>query len=184
MRYVAILGVICLGMGALSAGCEESTEGETGGGGNGTASSSSSGDVSSSSSSSGGGAGGGMSSSSSSSASSSSSGMLINGCDKATAVDMTASAMVKVAVGPNLMTVYSPACIRIKKGMSVTFEGNFAAHPTVGGTVGAPPMPDLSSPIKQTMSGTSATFTFDLVGTYPYYCEYHAPTMAGVVFVE
>lgn len=182
MRYVAILGIICLGTGVLSAGCEESMPSETGGGGNGTASSSSSGDVSSSSSSSGGGAGGGMSSSSS--ASSSSGGMLINGCDKATAVDMTASAMVKVAVGPNLMTVYSPACIRIKKGMSVTFEGNFAAHPTVGGTVGAPPMPDSSSPIKQTMSGTSATFTFDLAGTYPYYCEYHAPTMAGAVFVE
>lgn len=183
MRYVAILGIVCLGTMGLISGCSDGETGTTGGAGG-------SGNASSSSSSSGGGMGGGSSSSSSgeggsmaSSSSSSSGGMLINGCDKATAEDHTADAVTKVAVGMGGFS-FSPACIRIKKGADVTFEGNFSFHPLVGGVASIPPMPDSSSPIKQTNAGMSATFTFDLAGTYPYYCEYHTPNMAGVVFVE
>lgn len=109
----------------------------------------------------------------------------VNGCDSATAQDETANATVKIMVGAGGFT-FSPACIRVKKGTAVTFEGDFAAHPIVGGTTtaGAPPEPDPTSPIKQTMAGSSVTFTMDSAGTYPYYCEYHLPTMAGAVFVE
>jgi plastocyanin len=178
MRYVAILGIVCLGTLGSVIGCGGETGGETtGSGGGGEASSSS---ASSSSSGMGGSGGGGMASSSSSS---SSGGMMIHGCDQGTADDLTANANTKVAVGANGFT-YSPACIRIKKGATVTFEGTFASHPTVGGLAGPPPAPDSASPIKQTNSGTSVTFTFDTAGSYPYYCEYHLPSMAGVVYVE
>jgi len=178
MRYVAILGIVCLGALGTVIGCGGETGGDTTGSGGGGESSSSS--SSSSSSGMGGSGGGGMASSSSSS---SSGGMMVNGCEQGTAEDHTADANTKVAVGGAGFT-YSPACIRIKKGSTVTFEGAFASHPTVGGLAGPPPAPDSSSPIKQTNTGTSVTFTFDTAGNYPYYCEYHLPSMAGVVFVE
>lgn len=106
----------------------------------------------------------------------------VNGCDSATATDHTADATVKITFGADLK--YTPACIRVKKGTDVTFEGMFSSHPLVGGEASSPPVPDSSSPIKATNSGTAATFKMDLAGTYPYYCEYHVPTMAGAVFVE
>ncbi len=184
MRYVAILGIVCLGTLGMVSGCSDGTEGTGGAGGGGGSESSSS-----SSSTSGGGMGStsssssGMGSTSSSSSSSSSSGgMLINGCDKATAEDHLADAKVTISVGANGFS-YSPACIRVKKGTDVNFVGAFSSHPTVGGTV-SPSTPDSASPIKLTNSGTSVTFTMDLAGTYPFYCEYHAPDMAGAVFVE
>lgn len=179
MRYVAILGIVCLGALSSVIGCGDETGGDTTGSGGGGESSSSSSSASSSSSGMGGSGGGGASSSSSSS----SGGVMIHGCDSSTAQDHTADANTKVTVGGAGFT-YSPACIRVKKGATVTFEGAFASHPTVGGLAGPPPAPDSASPIKQTNSGTSATFTFDTVGNYPYYCEYHLPSMAGVVFVE
>lgn len=179
MRYVAILGIVCLGALGSVIGCGDETGGNTtGAGGGGEASSSSS--SSSSGMGGSGGAGGGMTSSSSSS---SSGAMMIHGCDQGTAEDHTADMNTKVTVGGAGFT-YSPACIRIKKGATVTFEGTFASHPTVGGLAGPPPAPDSASPIKQTNSGTSVTFNFDTVGNYPYYCEYHLPSMAGVVYVE
>lgn len=181
MRYVAILGIVCLGTVSLASGCSDDTSGTPGGaGGMGMASSSSSGDASSSSSSGGGGGGGGggMASSSSSSGMS----MMVNGCDSATAEDHLADAMVTVLVGSS-GNVYDPACIRIKKGAQVTFSGPFQSHPTIGGSAGPPQMPDSTSPIQHTTAGTSATFDFDLAGAYPYYCEYHVGMM-GAVFVE
>jgi plastocyanin len=178
MRYIAILGIVCLGTVGTAIGCsDDTTNGSTGAGGGGEASSSSSSGTAGGGGM--GGSGGGMASSSSSS----SGGMLVNGCDKAAAEDHTADMNTKIAVGSAGFT-YSPACIRIKKGSTVTFEGNFAVHPTVGGLTTIPPMPDSSSPIKLTNSGTSVTFTFDTAGDYPYYCEYHLPSMAGAVFVE
>jgi plastocyanin len=32
--------------------------------------------------------------------------------------------------------------------------------------------------------GSSATFTMSPAGTYPYYCNFHKPGMAGAIFVE
>jgi plastocyanin len=179
MRYVAILGIVCLGTLTWVSGCSDGTEGSGGAGGNGMSSSSSSSSSGESSSSSGGGSGGGMASSSSSS---SGGGMAINGCDQATAMDMTGSAMVKVTFGADFK--YTPACVRVKKGTDITFEGDFGFHPLVGGEASLPPKPDSASPIKHTTTGTAATFKMDLAGTYPYYCENHFPSMAGAVFVE
>jgi plastocyanin len=108
---------------------------------------------------------------------------LINGCDQATAENHLADAKVTISVGANGFT-FSPACVRMKKGAQINFVGAFASHPLVGGVIGPPPVPDSSSPIKPTNSGNSATFTIPLAGTYPFYCEYHQPTMAGAAFVE
>lgn len=192
MRYIAILGIVCLGTLGMASGCSDGTEGSGGAGGASASSSSSGMESSSSSSSSSGGGGMGSSSSSSSStststststSSSSSGAPLINGCDQGTAEDHLADAKVTINVGVNGFT-YSPACIRVKKGTDVNFVGMFSSHPTVGGLAGPPGVPDSASPIKQTMSGSSVTFTMDTVGTYPFYCEYHTPSMAGAVFVE
>lgn len=187
MRYVAILGIVCLGAASVIGGCSDGDPGDPGGaGGNGNASSSSSsgegGMGTSTSSSSSSGMGGGMASSSSSS---SGGGMLLNGCDMATAKDETANAAVTIKFGVGGFA-YDPPCIRVKKGTKVTFEGAFTSHPLVGGTTtaGMAPVPDPTSPIQPTKSGTTATFTMDTVGTFPYYCEYHIPNMAGVVYVE
>lgn len=186
MRYVAILGIVCLGAASVIGGCSGGDPGDPGGaGGNGNASSSSSsgeGGMGTSTSSSSSGMGGGMASSSSSS---SGGGMLVNGCDMATAKNETANAAVTIKFGVAGFT-YDPPCIRVKKGTKVTFEGAFLSHPLVGGTTtaGMPPVPDPTSPIQPTKSGTSATFTMDTVGIFPYYCEYHIPNMAGVVYVE
>jgi len=135
-----------------------------------SSSSSTSGSSSSSSSSSGsGGAGGGNAG--------------LNGCDQATADDLTGMASTTVQFAG---LAYSPPCIRVKVGTSVTFEGNFALHPLQGGTVvGGVPTPDPTSPITLTNSGMSATFKLNNAGDVPYYCTAHAITgMKGAIFVE
>ncbi len=85
--------------------------------------------------------------------------------------------------GEQILLLQQAEVWNLKKGTDVNFVGAFSSHPTVGGTV-SPSTPDSASPIKLTNSGTSVTFTMDLAGTYPFYCEYHAPDMAGAVFVE
>lgn len=182
MRNVAILGIVCLGTLGMVSGCSDGTEGSGGaGGGGGSEASSSSSSSSSSTSSTSSGGGMGSSSSSSSASSSSSGGMAVNGCTSYQ--DNLAKPMVTISVGANGFK-YDPACIRVKKDTKVNFVGAFTSHPTVGGLAGPPGVPDSASPIKQTNSGTSVTFTMDTVGTYPYYCEYHTPDMAGAIIVE
>jgi plastocyanin len=96
---------------------------------------------------------------------------------------MTASPMPTVTfgtAGPG--NAYSPACIKIKTGQSVTWNGNFAGHPLQGGSAGTP---DPQSPIGLTNSGTMKTVTFSKSGTYPYYCTIHYSVgMVGTVFVQ
>ncbi|MDB4990831.1 MAG: hypothetical protein JWN04_6009 [Myxococcaceae bacterium] len=84
---------------------------------------------------------------------------------------------------------YAPPCITIAAGQSVTWKGDFGAHPLspgVGGsmtTVGSP-----NSPIKETKAtAADTTFMFPTAGAYPYVCEYHyaAPHfMVGSVQVK
>jgi plastocyanin len=85
---------------------------------------------------------------------------------------------------------YTPRCILIGAGQTITFNGNltdFASHPLVGGTAeGAFKTPDPSSPIGYTNSGTSKAVLFASAGTFPFYCDVHGlfPAMTGVVFVD
>jgi len=111
----------------------------------------------------------------------------VNGCDLATAVDMTLQD-IEVQFPMNGLG-YEPACVKISKGHSVSFTAvsasSFAAHPLVGGTVeGTTATPDPASPIPTTSSGTLTVVSFDEVGTYGYYCDFHfASGMFGAVFV-
>ena len=122
------------------------------------------------------------SSSSSSSTSSSGGGASIHDCDQATAEDQTGQAAVTIAF-PTLE--YTPACLRVKAGTAVTFMGDLASHPLVGGEYeDGIKTPDEASPIKAS-SGMSATFTLSEPGVYPYYCDIHSSIgMKGAIFVE
>ena len=108
---------------------------------------------------------------------------LVNGCDAATAEDHTSDATTTVTQSG---LHYAPKCIKIAAGASVKFVSSFASHPLVGGTVeSGAKVPDASSPITTTSSGTQATFAFPNAGAYGYYCEFHALMgMDGAVFVE
>lgn len=81
---------------------------------------------------------------------------------------------------------YDPPCLAIRVGQTVTFTGNFSAHPLApgvaprrGGT-GATP-----SPIEMRSEGTVYRVQFPSFGDYPYYCVYHAGGgMYGVIRVR
>jgi plastocyanin len=121
-------------------------------------------------------------SASSSSTSSSGGGASIHDCDRATAEDQTGQAAVTIAF-PTLE--YTPACLRVKAGTAVTFMGDLASHPLVGGEYeDGIKTPDEASPIKAS-SGMSVTFTLSDPGVYPYYCDIHYSIgMKGAIFVE
>ena len=89
-----------------------------------------------------------------------------------------------------MLALYSPQCLRVSAGTTVTFNGGsstFAMHPLTpsalrGDTVG--------NPITPTSTGdTSKSFTFTTPGFFAYFCTIHGATdsgagMAGVVWVE
>jgi len=107
----------------------------------------------------------------------------VNGCDPATAVDKRGELNVPITF-PGL--AYDPPCLRVMEGTNVTFSGDFAMHPLVGGKVaGTTPTPDPMSPIPMTSSGMSVTVTFVKAGDYGYYCSKHfASNMTGAVYVD
>jgi plastocyanin len=107
----------------------------------------------------------------------------VHDCSQADATDMTAAAAATITFAG---VAYTPKCVRVKAGTDVTFTGDFASHPLVGGEfVDTIKTPDPSSPITSTMTGMTATFTMATAGAYPYYCNVHASVgMVGVIFVE
>lgn len=108
--------------------------------------------------------------------------VLVNGCDEATAEDHSADAKVAIAFGGAVGFKYSPACIKVKAGTTVTFNGDFVSHPLSGGLDGTK---DANSPIKETLSGATKDFVLADVGTYGFFCEFHqAGGMKGAVFVK
>lgn len=83
-----------------------------------------------------------------------------------------------IAFGGAAGLAYSPRCLRIRPGASVTFTGNFAAHPLAV-------VCQSSSVLTRLAEGTSRTFTFDTPGDYRYRCEIHGGAgMTGVIRVE
>ena len=113
---------------------------------------------------------------------------VIHGCERADFVDRTAaSGDRKVGFGTALGSPavgYSPNCITVAAGQSVTFVGSFNSHPLVGGEylgdAGSP-----NNPIGRHDTGsTDLPIAFSSAGLYPFYCDLHAPTMVGVVQVQ
>lgn len=108
-------------------------------------------------------------------------GALLNGCDAATAMDLTG--MTDVTITQEGLA-YNPKCIKITAGTNVKFVSSFAIHPLVGGVVDGTKMPDPASPITMTSTGMEATFVIP-AGDYGYYCDVHALSgMFGAIFAE
>jgi plastocyanin len=118
-----------------------------------------------------------------SSMSSSSGGGPVNGCTLASAEDHTSSNTLTITFGGSAGLTYSPACAKVKTGTMVTFSGAFTTHPLAGGN--SPPTKDATSPIAETKTGTTATFTLSTAGTYGFFCEVHQSLgMQGALFVQ
>ncbi len=88
-----------------------------------------------------------------------------------------------IVFGGTLGHVYSPNCIKIPPGSTLTWQGDFETHPLTPSTRGTQP-----NPIVATTGGTTpASFTFPQVGLYPFYCAVHGDNsgdgMSGVVWV-
>jgi plastocyanin len=79
---------------------------------------------------------------------------------------------------------YTPKCLKVKVGDTVTFKGAFVGHPLHQSMRG-----DHPSPIPMVMdTGMDQAIKFDKAGTFAYYCGFHGSTdtganMAGVVWV-
>ena len=108
---------------------------------------------------------------------------MVNGCDSSMAIDKTKDATTMISFAG---IEYTPRCVRVHAGSTVIFDGNFAAHPLVGGTVeGSTATPDTSSPLPATSSGSELTVTLSKARTVPYYCTAHVSSgMMGAIFVE
>jgi len=121
-------------------------------------------------------------------------GNVVNDCTVALAVDRTASGADRTVHfdGSTYVFEYTPSCMRIAAGQSVTWQGDadyntFVFHPLRAGyIVDVTKYPDPGSPIQATSSGTQATFAFPNTGEFPFYCDLHGPGfgMAGVIYVE
>lgn len=72
---------------------------------------------------------------------------------------------------------YTPNCMKVKAGQSVTWNGAFPYHPLMasGG--------DSGNPIMSTSSGSTQTFAFPAAGTYGFACQYHSIFMFGAIQV-
>ena len=122
-------------------------------------------------------------------------GASFNGCAPSQFIDRSAaSASRTVGFGGasgSMLFSYSPACITIAAGQSVTFSGgassSFGMHPLAPGVLGAPTAGSAGNPIQRTTDGNlrEAAVTFNVAGTFPYICETHAAGgMTGVVHVQ
>ena len=102
----------------------------------------------------------------------------INGCT--TFTDMTADGGVITGPSGAAPSQYSPNCVQIKVGQSVTWNSDFTNHPLVP-TSGVGTQPN---PITATSTGTTVTITFPAAGTFAYNCGIHNTTMLGAVEVK
>lgn len=109
----------------------------------------------------------------------------IHGCTAAMYVDRGGAGDTRtIAFGGIQGSSYSPKCMTVAVGQTVTFAGPFNSHPLRGGSVAGDPAGASSNPITNTDTGSDATFTFTSPGLYPYFCQFHQPGMAGVIQVR
>jgi plastocyanin len=96
---------------------------------------------------------------------------------------MTGSTTVTITFPMGTSLVYTPACIKVKKGTMVTFNGDFTLHPLGGGN--SPPTVDTTSPITATSTGMTATFNIANAGSFGFFCEFHQSLgMKGAIFSQ
>jgi plastocyanin len=107
---------------------------------------------------------------------------LLNGCTLAMATDLSAPGATREIMV--LDDVFSPRCVRIAPGQSVTWNGNFSNHPlSPGKIVNNQIMAQPGNPIPMTGTGTTVTVAFPTAAEWAFYCPNHAPGMIGAIFV-
>lgn len=89
----------------------------------------------------------------------------------------TGQAEVTVEAGDNF---FNPTVLTISKGTKVTWKNIGNIDHTVTSSEGSPKSGLDSGTLK---AGETYSFTFDEVGDYNYFCEFHAAKMKGVVTV-
>jgi len=111
--------------------------------------------------------------------------MEIHGCTEAMYVDRRTTGERVVTFGGVVGSSYSPRCMIVSAGQMVNFSGPFTSHPLrTGVTPGSSATGTTPNPIADTDSGSSVSFTFAAPGIYPYHCNFHQPSMAGVILVR
>ncbi len=109
---------------------------------------------------------------------------VLNDCAAAAYVDRTADAAERTIV-PRGTTGYTPRCLTVRAGQSVTFAMSFTTHPLNPGVPhGSSAGATSPNPIEAQRAGDSYTVTFAGAGFYPFHCNTHGHVgMAGVVRV-
>lgn len=107
----------------------------------------------------------------------------INGCTREIALDLTPAGADRSIASVGF--TYTPNCIRIDPGQSVTFTSDFAFHPLRGGIVNAGViLPQAGNPVPATDAGASTLVVFPAAGEFGFACGRHvASGMMGAVFV-
>jgi plastocyanin len=112
---------------------------------------------------------------------------ILNGCTKAIAENKKGGGTVSVTSADDPWQVVHQRCIVVSAGSTVTWDGNFSAHPLAGGPTG---FTDNASPITAAgakvngMGAGTASAKLDAAGSYGYWCIFHGASMQGVVYVE
>lgn len=80
---------------------------------------------------------------------------------------------------------YTPKCMRVRAGQSVTYRGSFSGHPLARGSDTNANLGSPNSPIPTELNtGMETTIAFPTAGRYPFYCTFHVSQgMAGVIDV-
>lgn len=114
-------------------------------------------------------------------------GATFHGCTAERLVDRRATAAARTVTfgsGPSPFS-YSPNCLRVAAGQTVTFQGAFSVHPLSPGVQGSPSAGPAGNPIPATNSGSQVEVAFPTAGTFPFHCAIHGSGgMTGVVRVE
>ena len=87
-----------------------------------------------------------------------------------------------------LGVAWTPACVEITAGQSLTWAVDYTTHPLRKGVKGDENAGSPNNPIPDTDSGSPVTVAFPTPGFYPFYCNYHATPdgkgMVGLVHVK
>jgi len=110
---------------------------------------------------------------------------MLNDCTAMDYMDLSGGADTDRVLRPRGTTGYTPHCVIIRAGQSMTFEMDFTMHPLVPGIPHGPTAGATSpNPIARRSSGTLYVAAFATAGLYPFYCGRHGHVgMAGVVRV-
>ena len=85
---------------------------------------------------------------------------------------------------------YSPNCLKVPVGSTVTFSGDFTGHPLEPSTMRGNTTNNPITAVSANLDGAMTTsFTFPTAGFYAYFCSFHGSSdtgagMAGVIWVQ